>query len=559
MDQTQLLEMARQLVGYAGPLVAGGALAKLGENSTDASIGWLKGAWGLLQRRFQGNKQADAALTVFEMEATQPANQERVAQQIVALFQHDPVALEELRALVEELRRIQPTPQRSHTQNISGNARVGTAIAGDNHGNVTSIGGNVTGPVLSGTFSGPVDIGGSGDRITVGDISGSSGIAIGRGASSTVRNVNTGGGDYAEGSLDKSRRTIIGGGDPAIQAASVAGQRTRGMLPPTLSADGVHFSYGHALLIGVGEYASQMHNAPTTANDAAQLAALLQDPDRAAYPASQVTLLQNQNATRAGILAALDALAERLKGLQGQPHKPTVVVFFAGHGTSQGGSFALLPHDYSADDARGTTISALTLRAKIQAIAAHCQKLVVLLNCCYAGGTAGQVLADPAPSGAGPQLSAPPRDYVAALAPGGGRVVISSSRSEQPSAAVAEDDFSLTTFGSKLLKGLRGAAPGDGPAVGVLDLFAHLAATVPADARGIQLDQHPLLFAFEVDQNFAVALRPIGQQRGTLDVARTNDVQRLAQIEVALAALDRDEDAPDLMREREEILRRLGA
>jgi hypothetical protein len=63
----------------------------------------------------------------------------------------------------------------------------------------------VTGPVLSGSFSGPVDFTntGGGDSIKIGDISGSSGVAIGRNAQSTVRNVSTGGGDYAEGNLDK--------------------------------------------------------------------------------------------------------------------------------------------------------------------------------------------------------------------------------------------------------------------------------------------------------------------------------------------------------------------
>src|SRR5262249_44821327 len=65
-------------------------------------------------------------------------------------------------------------------------------------------GGTVVGTVVGG--AGQTNIGGQhthgdvvqGDAIRTGDISGSSGVAIGRGASSTVRNVNTGGGDYAE-------------------------------------------------------------------------------------------------------------------------------------------------------------------------------------------------------------------------------------------------------------------------------------------------------------------------------------------------------------------------
>lgn len=100
-------------------------------------------------------------------------------------------------------------------------------------GNLTTIHGDVSGTVMSGSFSGPVTLGpqihgpvsagrdvnvateqiiyNQGDRIRVGDISGSSGIAIGRGAQSTVRTINTAGGDYAEGTIDKRKETYVSG------------------------------------------------------------------------------------------------------------------------------------------------------------------------------------------------------------------------------------------------------------------------------------------------------------------------------------------------------------
>ena len=140
MDPTQLLDLARLLVAGIAPLIAGGALAKIGENATDTTTQLLGRAWGMLQRRFRDQRKAEAALTIFEDEADKPESQERVAQQIVAVFQHDPAAIDELRAIVEELRRIQSqsaSPRRSHTQTISGNARVGAAVAGDVHGPIT--------------------------------------------------------------------------------------------------------------------------------------------------------------------------------------------------------------------------------------------------------------------------------------------------------------------------------------------------------------------------------------------------------------------------------------
>jgi hypothetical protein len=140
MDPTQLLDLARLLVAGIAPLIASGALAKIGENATDTTTQLLGRAWGMLQRRFRDQRKAEAALTIFEDEADKPESQERVAQQIVAVFQHDPAAIDELRAIVEELRRIQSqsaSPRRSHTQTISGSARVGAAVAGDVHGPIT--------------------------------------------------------------------------------------------------------------------------------------------------------------------------------------------------------------------------------------------------------------------------------------------------------------------------------------------------------------------------------------------------------------------------------------
>lgn len=113
---------------------------------------------------------------------------------------------------------------RQHQQSIGGNAQVGAAVAGDVHGDVTVDQSGQRGGVHfgSGGQFGDISIGDvagrdiiktditQGDRITTGDISGS-GIAIGRGARSTVRNVDTGGGDYAEGSIDKRKGTFVSG------------------------------------------------------------------------------------------------------------------------------------------------------------------------------------------------------------------------------------------------------------------------------------------------------------------------------------------------------------
>ncbi|MCS6880448.1 MAG: caspase family protein [Oscillochloridaceae bacterium] len=110
---------------------------------------------------------------------------------------------------------------RQHQQSIGGSVQTGAAI-GDVHGHVTVNqqtqhggvhfgGGGRYGNISIGDVAGrdiiKTDIT-QGDRISTGDIKGS-GIAIGRGAQSTVHNVDTGGGDYAEGNIDKRSGTFV--------------------------------------------------------------------------------------------------------------------------------------------------------------------------------------------------------------------------------------------------------------------------------------------------------------------------------------------------------------
>jgi hypothetical protein len=78
------------------------------------------------------------------------------------------------------------------------------------------------------------------------------------------------------------------------------------------------FKNGHALLIGVGA------DLPNTVDDAKGLAGILADGERCAYPPQQVLAISEADATRAAVLAALDALATRSDA------NSTVVVFFSG-------------------------------------------------------------------------------------------------------------------------------------------------------------------------------------------------------------------------------------
>ena len=65
MDQTQLLDLGKQLVLLLSPLIAQGAIQKIGENTTDATAGLFKRAWSMLQSRFKSSE-AQSALMVYQ-------------------------------------------------------------------------------------------------------------------------------------------------------------------------------------------------------------------------------------------------------------------------------------------------------------------------------------------------------------------------------------------------------------------------------------------------------------------------------------------------------------
>jgi uncharacterized caspase-like protein len=451
-----------------------------------------------LRRRVHGDKTAEAILTLFEGNAGSADMQRRIAQLLTTRF-----SAAELHAVLAALRGNTAAPQ------------VRSRISADEDALIQS----------------------SGHKVI---------------AQPGTVNLETSAGK--RGRIIDSPITIIGAGvKPAPTAA--APRRPRPVLPPTLSADGEHFTYGHALLIGVGDYQRDSLSTPTTAADATRLAELLRDAKVAAYPEKQVQTVLDAQATRAGILAALDAFAQQLAGSP----QATAVVFFAGHGKQHENGYYLLPHDYTPKDVAGTAISAAEFHAKIDAIRQHAKKLIVLLNCCHSGGVGDHVLDDTAGEGAG---DTPPADFYQPLAIGSGQVVISAARPRQKAGAASFELPEHTVFGARLLDALRGHIPGDAPAIGVFELFSYLSMQVPTDAKhiyykGAPLAQEPLLYAHQLDSNIALALRP-NWQGGTLSDDLHDVVQQLAEVEVALAGYASAEAAPKkLLKRRDELLAQL--
>jgi hypothetical protein len=243
------------------------------------------------------------------------------------------------------------------------------------------------------------------------------------------------------------------------------------------------FDQGYGLLIGVGA------DLPNTVDDAAGLADVLRDPERCGYPDEQVCVLTAENAGRDRMLSALDTLARSTTA------QSTVVVYFSGHGyqtaSSVGQFHYLMPFGYDVSRLYETAISGREFAERLRAIPA--QRLLVLLDCCHAGGV-GEAKA------AGLQLSkAPvPPEVPDLLSEGSGRVLVASSQQDELS--FAGEPYSA--FTGALIEALcgTGVAKQDGY-VRVADLALYARQVVPERTGG---RQHPVLH-FERADNFVLS------------------------------------------------------
>jgi hypothetical protein len=246
------------------------------------------------------------------------------------------------------------------------------------------------------------------------------------------------------------------------------------------------FESGHALLVGVGA------DLPNTEDDAKGLAQILSDQERCAYPAKNVVALTGEDATRSGVLGALDGLAARADA------NATVVLFFSGHGyqvsSSMGEKYFLMPYGYDVNALVKTAISGKEFADKLKAIPA--KRMLVLLDCCHAGGV-GEGEGEKSPGLTLSKAPLPP-EAQSVFAKGAGRAMIASSTAEEKSFAGRP----YSAFTLALIEALagEGAAKNDGY-VRWTDLAMHAREMVPQRTKK---RQHPIIDLEQAD-NFVLA------------------------------------------------------
>jgi uncharacterized caspase-like protein len=209
-----------------------------------------------------------------------------------------------------------------------------------------------------------------------------------------------------------------------------------------------------ALVVGIQQFqSSDIPALHYTGADASSLAAALRDPGYGRFPPDHVKLLADSEATTKGIKAALNLIA-RSAGPD-----DLVVIYIATHGSPRenmvGGVNYLITYDTDPSTIDNLYGSALPMVELDEAVRSRfrANRVVILLDTCHSGGigkiseTAYPHSAPLAMNGAsgraiasalaqvsrGFKVSAPSAANVAAMEPGLGRVIITSSSEDQES------------------------------------------------------------------------------------------------------------------------------
>jgi len=261
------------------------------------------------------------------------------------------------------------------------------------------------------------------------------------------------------------------------------------------------FNEGHALVIGVGRYKYvPSANVPIAVDDAHAVMDVLRDVDLCGYPPDQVTVLQDADASREGILSALEELATRTK------EGDTVLLFYCGHGANgTDGNYYLTSHDSKVSGQRvvaGTGIQEAELLEKLRAVPAR--RFLMLFNSCHSGELSPDL-------GFGEQeesfgdLNLPNKASAALLSTGEGRIIITASRPEQKS-WIGKGELSIYT--QALVDGLsgRGYVANNNGYVSAYSLYESMYLSIRDAADALGKTQEPELTVLRGVGPFAVSL-----------------------------------------------------
>ena len=265
-----------------------------------------------------------------------------------------------------------------------------------------------------------------------------------------------------------------------------------------------------ALVVGISRFEDQaVPSLNYTTADAKSFAAELEDPGIGRFPAGNVHVLTDGQATTKGIKEELNWISRHA-----QPND-LVVIYVATHGSpremdSAGGANYIVTYDTEIKSANNPDQDALYATALpmvelANAVATRMKALrtAVILDTCYSGGA---VTNESKLMGKGIANAAPGAATLERMAEGTGRIVIAAARSDEES--LESDQLHhgyFTYFLLQAIKANQGLTP-------MSQVFAtveqQVSQRVAADAKadGVALGQHPVMSRSSDQADFALGI-----------------------------------------------------
>ena len=261
-----------------------------------------------------------------------------------------------------------------------------------------------------------------------------------------------------------------------------------------------------ALVVGIGHFTdSQIPQLKYTDADATAFAADLKDPSIGGFPAGNVRVLTDDQATTKNIKEGLNWIAR-----QAQPND-LVVIYVATHGTprsadSAGGANYLITYDTEAysggnidQDALYATAYPMVELANAVSTRMKALRTAVFLDTCYSGGAAGSNGSQPAAALAN---TAPSGKMLEHMTDGTGRIVMAASEVNEESLESSQLGHGYFTY--YLLQALK-SGKGETP---LSQVYTSVAQEVSQSVSSQGMHQHPVMNRSSADADFALRTPP---------------------------------------------------
>jgi uncharacterized caspase-like protein len=257
-----------------------------------------------------------------------------------------------------------------------------------------------------------------------------------------------------------------------------------------------------ALVIGIGHFTdSEIPQLNYTTADANAFADALKDPSIGEFPANNVHVLTDDQATTKNIKEQLNWIARHAGA------NDLVVIYVATHGTSRtqdtaGGANYLVTYDTEAykddnfdEDALYATAYPMVELANAVATRMKALRTVVFLDTCYSGGAAG----GSAPAGAEKLANtAPSEAMLTHMSLGTGRIVMTASQNDEESLESEKLHHGYFTYYLlQTLKNSKGLTP-------LSQVYASVAQQVSQTVSSQGKQQHPVMNRSSAEADFSL-------------------------------------------------------